>query len=119
MSLYRSPICARSATPWVPRPSADLLDTIYICQSRQHWYREYARDQGISELPFEVGPPYVEVDFVPREFYCPVCRLRVGDDLLAHVGMDETEYTTVDATDEEVEAEEAAAVESYYESLRE
>jgi hypothetical protein len=61
----------------------------------------------------------VEVDFVPREFYCPVCRLRVGDDLLAHVGMDETEYTTVDATDEEVEAEEAAAVESYYESLRE
>jgi hypothetical protein len=33
--------------------------------------------------------------------------------------MDETEYTTVDATDEEVEAEEAAAVESYYESLRE
>ena len=26
----------------VARPSPDLLDTLYICQQRQEWYREYA-----------------------------------------------------------------------------
>ena len=34
------------------RPSADLLDTIYACQSRQEWYREYAEREGFSSLPF-------------------------------------------------------------------
>jgi Zn-dependent peptidase ImmA (M78 family) len=36
----------------VPRPSADLLETIYICQARQEWYREYERQQGSEALPF-------------------------------------------------------------------
>ena len=34
------------------RPSPDLLDTIYLCQERQSWYREYARIEGQLELGF-------------------------------------------------------------------
>lgn len=36
----------------VPQPSADLLDTIYLCQSRQDWYRSYALENGVSPMPF-------------------------------------------------------------------
>ncbi|MDO4784914.1 MAG: hypothetical protein Q3997_07515 [Propionibacteriaceae bacterium] len=36
----------------VPRPSADLLDAIYLCQERQDWYRAYAQDNGIVPPDF-------------------------------------------------------------------
>src|ERR1035438_2205267 len=36
----------------IGRPSPDLLDTIYICQQRQEWYRGFARSEGHEALPF-------------------------------------------------------------------
>lgn len=35
-----------------PRPSPDLLDTIYLCQQRQEWYRGYLKGIGEEALPF-------------------------------------------------------------------
>jgi Zn-dependent peptidase ImmA (M78 family) len=36
----------------VARPSPDLLDTLYICQQRQEWYREYAVAMREPPVPF-------------------------------------------------------------------
>lgn len=33
-------------------PSSDLLDTLYLCQQRQDWYRDHARIHGLPTLPF-------------------------------------------------------------------
>lgn len=33
-------------------PSSDLLDTLYLCQQRQEWYRDHARVHGLPALPF-------------------------------------------------------------------
>ena len=40
-------------------PSSDLLDTLYLCQQRQDWYRDHARMHGLPALPF-VGSASVQ-----------------------------------------------------------
>lgn len=36
----------------ITRPSANLLDTLFICQQRQTWYQEFARANGLEPLAF-------------------------------------------------------------------
>jgi len=36
----------------IRRPSADLLDTIYLCQTRQDWFRDYAIENGNEPVPY-------------------------------------------------------------------
>ncbi len=43
------------------RPSPELLETIYICQQRQEWYRNYLLSTGETSLPF-VGSATVKDD---------------------------------------------------------
>ncbi len=45
------------------RPSPDLLDTIYACQQRQDWYREFARTVGEAPRAF-VGSVRLDDDVV-------------------------------------------------------
>lgn len=33
-------------------PSPDLLDTLYLCQQRQDWYREFLLMEGVRPVPF-------------------------------------------------------------------
>ena len=44
-------------------PSPDLLETIYICQQRQEWYRDFSRSMGDEPLPF-VGKVTINDDIV-------------------------------------------------------
>ncbi|HET7476292.1 MAG TPA: ImmA/IrrE family metallo-endopeptidase [Dermatophilaceae bacterium] len=43
-----------------PSPTPDLLDTIYACQARQDWYRDYAEAHGADPVPL-VGSLSVEI----------------------------------------------------------
>ncbi len=36
----------------IDHPSPDLLDTLYICQQRQEWYRDFSRSTGEVPLAF-------------------------------------------------------------------
>jgi transcriptional regulator with XRE-family HTH domain len=47
----------------IDRPSPDLLDTVYLCQQRQEWYRNFARAMGEPTLPF-VGSAHTTGDVV-------------------------------------------------------
>jgi Zn-dependent peptidase ImmA (M78 family) len=47
----------------IPHPTPDLLDTIYICEQRQEWYRDFALSLG--EAPFQfVGSASLASDIV-------------------------------------------------------
>lgn len=45
-------------------PSTELLDTLYLCQQRQDWYRDYSRVHGLPVLSF-VGS--VNIQSAPEE----------------------------------------------------
>jgi Zn-dependent peptidase ImmA (M78 family) len=47
----------------VARPSPDLLETLFLCQQRQEWFRDAARTAGEERLPF-VGSLRVGSDVV-------------------------------------------------------
>lgn len=47
----------------IGHPSPDLLETIYLCQQRQEWYRDYVRSLREEALPF-IGSATPESDIV-------------------------------------------------------
>lgn len=49
---------------YMGHPSPNLLDTIYTCQQRQEWYRDFARSVGEEPLPF-VGSVRLASDIEP------------------------------------------------------
>ena len=47
----------------IDHPSPDLLDTLYLCQQRQEWYRDFARSMSDAPLAF-AGSARVTADVV-------------------------------------------------------
>ena len=45
----------------IEHPSPDLLDSVYVCQQRQEWYRDFARSVGEEPLAF-VGSAEITSD---------------------------------------------------------
>ncbi len=84
------------------RPSPDLLETIYLCQQRQEWYRDYALTMGEARLPF-VGSATLEDDIVA---VAATMRERVGFDIEARSRM----RTWEEARRRFIESVEAAGV---------
>ncbi len=66
-----------------PVPSPDLLDTIYLCQQRQDWYRDYARLYGEDPIAW-IGQGTVDADIVTT---AATLRKRIGLDLLQRQGV--------------------------------
>src|SRR4051812_3384548 len=60
-SAFLSRTSAPSVTNVSDTPSPDLLDTIYICQQRQEWYRDFARSEGEEPVPY-VGSAHLNND---------------------------------------------------------
>lgn len=66
-----------------PVPSPDLLDTIYLCQQRQDWYRDYARLYGEEPLTW-IGQGTIDADIVTT---AATLRNLIGLDLLQRQGV--------------------------------
>ena len=61
----------------IGRPSPEMLDTVYLCQQRQDWYREFARVEGEGPRPF-VGSASIGSDV---EATAALMRRALGFDL--------------------------------------
>lgn len=61
----------------IDRPSPELLDTVYVCERRQEWFRDFARSVQLDPLPF-VGSVTMERD--PAEV-APLMRQALGFDV--------------------------------------
>ncbi len=74
ISDFRTPVAHE-----LSRPSPNLLETIYMCQERQSWYRDFARVSGQPELDY-VGHASLEAS---PESVANQMRERMGFDLAA------------------------------------
>ncbi len=83
-------------------PSPDLLDTIYVCQQRQEWYREFARSVGEKALTF-VGAARVADDVVTTA-------RAICDALAVDLSVREKMHTWTDALLHFIEQADAAGI---------